>query len=88
MWRSDGVGAEELRWRWALAGLVLGCIAVAVTAFSAQYPVSITAAVVLTGLAVSHLDEYRPAGARLVSLGFGALVPTAAAAAMHGVGSL
>ncbi|GEM33640.1 hypothetical protein NN3_46470 [Nocardia neocaledoniensis NBRC 108232] len=88
MWQTDGFEVEDWRWRWAVAGLALGGITVTVTAISPLYSIALATAVMLAGLAISHVGEFRPSGARLVSLGFGMLVPTAAAAAMLGISSL
>jgi len=70
---------------WALAGVVLGCVAVLV--LTPIYLVLAAAGLGLAGLAVFHLAGHRVAGARLASLGLGALIPACAVAVLVGINS-
>lgn len=85
MGAASSLEVEDVRWGWILAGLALGCGAVLV--LTPIYLVLSAAALGLTGLAVFHLVGHRTAGARLASLGLGALIPAAAGAVLVGINS-
>jgi hypothetical protein len=81
---ASSLEVEDVRWGWALAGVAVGCGAV--LAWTPIYLV-LAAAVGLIGLGVFHLAGHRTAGARLASLGLGALIPVAAGAVLVGINS-
>ncbi|MGW5153458.1 hypothetical protein [Rhodococcus koreensis] len=85
MREASSLEVKDLRWRWALAGVALGCGAV--LALTPIYLVLAAAALGLTGLAVFRTG-HRTAGARLASLGLGSLIPVAAGAVLVGINSL
>lgn len=85
MLTGSSLEAEDLRWGWVLVGFAVGCGAV--LALTPLYLVLAAAAVGLIGLGVFHLAGHRTAGARLASLGLGALLPAAVVAAVVGVDS-
>ncbi len=86
MLTGSSLEAEDLRWGWVLVGFAVGCGAV--LALTPLYLVLAAAAVGLIGLGVFRLAGHRTAGgARLASLGLGALLPAAVVAAVVGVDS-
>ena len=82
---ASSLEVEDVRWGWALAGVAVGCGAVLV--WTPIYLVLAAAALGLIGLGVFHLAGHRTAGARLASLGLGALIPVAVGAVLVGINS-
>lgn len=78
--------ARDLRWPWVAAAVVVGFVALSVTT-----PLTVlggASGIVFIGLGVFRSPHHRVAGAAIVSVGVGLMVPGLPALLLQGVNSL